>query len=62
MELLEVGRRAITKRRVEPAGVVEALDDAEDFAPGLGHRPESPPVEQRSAPWKRAMWTPGPET
>ena len=41
----EGGRAAIAQRRVGSAGVVEALDEAEDFAPCLGHGREPPPIK-----------------
>ena len=46
VESLEVSRRLVAQRRVQPAGVVAALDEAEDLAPRLGHRREAPPVQE----------------
>ena len=46
LESPEVRGRLVVQRRVEPAGVVEALDEADDISPGLGHCRKTTAVEK----------------
>ena len=46
VESLEVRRRRVAERRVDPAGVVEALDEAEDFTPRVRRRRKAASVEE----------------
>ena len=46
MDYLVVRGRLVAERRVDAAGVVEALDEAEDFVPRIGCGPEALPVER----------------
>ena len=46
IESLEVRRRLVAERRVDPAGVVEALDEAEDLTPRVRGRRKAASVEE----------------
>ena len=46
VEFLEVHGRRVAERRVQASGVVEAFDEAEDFAPRLARRRKAPAVEE----------------